>query len=84
MKGDDNIRIKIVGSNCSIGRKLLKQLKKVSSIQHKELDIQELNLNKDKIQYHVHQIPALIIDDKIISQGKILSDKEIKKLLVTC
>ena len=28
-------------------------------------------------------IPALIIDDKIISQGKILSDREIKKLIVT-
>ena len=28
-------------------------------------------------------IPALIVDDKIISQGKILSDKEIKRLIVT-
>lgn len=28
-------------------------------------------------------IPALVIDDKIISQGKILSDKEIKKLILT-
>lgn len=26
-------------------------------------------------------IPALIIDNKIISQGKILSDKEIKKII---
>ena len=28
-------------------------------------------------------IPALIVDEKIISQGKILSDKEIKRLIVT-
>lgn len=28
-------------------------------------------------------IPALVIDNKIISQGKILSDKEIKKLILT-
>lgn len=28
-------------------------------------------------------IPALVIDNKIISQGKILSDREIKKLIVT-
>ena len=28
-------------------------------------------------------VPALIIDNKIISQGKILSDKEIKKLIIT-
>lgn len=28
-------------------------------------------------------VPALIIDNKIISQGKILSDREIKKLIVS-
>lgn len=27
-------------------------------------------------------IPALVVDEKIISQGKILSDKEIKKLIL--
>jgi len=33
-------------------------------------------------KYNINMIPALIVDDKIISQGKILSDKEIKKLIV--
>jgi len=27
-------------------------------------------------------IPAVVVDEKIISQGKILSDKEIKRLIV--
>lgn len=82
-KGDDTIEIKIIGSNCPIGKKLVKQIKKVSDINHKDINVLELNFYKDKESYHVNKIPALIIDDKIISQGKILSDKEIKKLLLS-
>ncbi len=83
MKGDGNIEIKIVGSNCSIGRRLMKKIKDVSVIQHKDVVIRELNQNKDKVYYHVNLIPALIVDDRIISQGKVLSDKEIKKLILS-
>ena len=45
--------------------------------------INELNNKADQKKYNVSMIPALIIDEKIISQGKILSDKEIKKLIVS-
>ena len=45
--------------------------------------INELNKSSDQKKYNVNMIPALIIDEKIISQGKILSDKEIKKLIVS-
>lgn len=45
--------------------------------------INELNKSSDQKKYNVNMIPALIIDEKIISQGKILSDKEVKKLIVS-
>ena len=73
--------IKIIGSNCPTGRKLIKQIKNICNINHKEIDILELNHNKDKIQYHINMVPALIINDKIISQGKTLSDRELKHLI---
>ncbi len=60
----------------------MKQIKKVSDIHHKEVVINELNQNKDKIKYHVNKIPALVVDDKIISQGKTLSDIEIKRIII--
>ena len=44
--------------------------------------VNELNNKCDQKRYNVSMIPALVIDDKIISQGKILSDREIKKLIV--
>lgn len=48
-----------------------------------EVVINELNAKSDQKKYNVNMVPALVIDDKIISQGKILSDKEIKKLIVS-
>lgn len=45
--------------------------------------INELNKSSDQKKYNVNMLPALIIDKKIVSQGKILNDKEIKKLIVS-
>lgn len=56
---------------------------KVSQTLHQNVIIEELNHAIDKKNYNVSMIPALVIQDKVISQGKVLSDKEIKKLIVS-
>lgn len=73
----------MIGSNCSNGRRLKKIIERVSLQNHVKVNIQEFNNKSDQKRYNVSMIPALIIDNKIISQGKILSDREIKKLIVT-
>lgn len=73
----------MIGSNCSNGRRLKKIIERVSLQNHIKVNICELNNKSDQKKYNVSMIPALIIDNKIISQGKILSDREIKKLIVT-
>ena len=82
-KGDDSIEIKMIGSNCSNGRRLKKIIERVSLQNKTPVIINELNNKSDQKRYNISMIPALIIDNKIISQGKILSDREIKKLIVT-
>ncbi len=77
-----NIEIKIIGSNCSNGMRLKKIIKRVSDDNHVSVVINELNKAQDKKRYNVNMIPAIVVDNKIISQGKILSDREIKKLIV--
>ncbi len=76
------IEIKIIGSNCSNGRRLLKLITKVKNINKFDVNINELNKVSDKKKYNVNMIPAIVVDDKIISQGQVLSDKEIKKLIL--
>lgn len=73
----------MIGSNCSNGRRLKKIIERVSLQNHIKVTINELNNKSAQKKYNVNMIPALIIDNKIISQGKILSDREIKKLIVT-
>ncbi len=77
-----NIEIKIIGSNCSNGMRLKKIIKRVSDDNHVSVVINELNKAQDKKRYNVNMIPAIVVDNKIISQGKILSDREIKRLIV--
>ncbi len=79
----DIIEIKIIGANCSNGMRLKKIIKRVEEQIKVPVNICELNSNSDKKKYNIHMIPAIVVDDKIISQGKILSDKEIKKLILS-
>lgn len=72
----------MIGSNCSNGRRLKKIIERVSLQTKTPVIINELNNKSDQKKYNVSMVPALIIDEKIISQGKILSDREIKKLIV--
>lgn len=82
-KGDGIIEIKLIGSNCSNGRRLKKIIERVSLQTKTQVIINELNNKSYQKKYNINMIPALVVDNKIISQGKILSDREIKKLIVT-
>ena len=73
--------IKILGSGCPSCIKLEK---------HTQIAVKELNLEAsiEKItdfeqimSYNVMSTPALVIDEKFISYGKVLSPKQIKELL---
>ena len=63
--------------------RLKKIIKRVEEQLQMNVNICELNSNSDKKKYNIHMTPAIVIDDKIISQGKILSDREIKKLILS-
>lgn len=74
------MRIQIVGKNSSNRMKLLKNIEKVKP--KKNCDIQILEDDKYKQFYHIINTPALIIDGKVISQGKILTEREIKRFIL--
>ncbi|MEG0794401.1 MAG: thioredoxin family protein [Bacilli bacterium] len=75
------MNIKIIGSNCSNGIKLKKMLFKaindVDEVINVELKDDQLSLNK----YNIKNIPGLVINGKLLSEGKVLTDREIKKFI---
>ena len=78
MKGGDYIvNIKIIGVNCSNGIKILKNLSRVERELNMKFNIEKIDSTYKK-KYNINVIPALIIEDKVISTGNVLTDKEIK------
>ncbi len=71
----------MIGSNCSNGMKLKKELRR--AIQDNEMDIVFTEDNDDlvKKKYRIQNIPALVINDDVVSQGKVLTEREISKLI---
>ena len=81
MKGGINIEIKILGSKTHNGIKLIKNIKKINC--DINLNIIELNDEQSLKKYNIKNTPAIIIDEKIVSYGKVLSEREICKLLTS-
>ncbi len=81
MKGGDYIvNIKVIGANCSNGMKILKNLSKVERELDMEFNIEKIDSTYKK-KYNINVIPALMIEDKVISTGNVLTDREIKNYI---
>lgn len=72
------MNIKLIGSDCSNGIKILKNLKKVERELNCSLDIDRVSSLHNK--KHII-IPTLLVNDEIISQGRVISNRELKNIL---
>ena len=78
MKGGDYIvNIKVIGANCSNGMKILKNLSKVERELDMEFNIEKIDSTYKK-KYNINVISTLMIEDKVVSTGNVLTDREIK------
>jgi len=82
MKGDDIIEIKIIGVNCSNGMKLAKMVDKAIKTMEDKPNVLTYSNEEIKNKYGITNVPGLIINDKLVSEGKVLNDREIKRLLL--
>ena len=81
MKGGDYIvNIKVIGANCSNGMKILKNLSKVERELDMEFNIEKIDSTYKK-KYNINVIPALMIEERIVSTGNVLTDREIKNYI---
>ena len=75
------MNVKIIGSESSNIIKLLKNLNKaIDSLKMHVTPTIEKDERSIK-NYNITNTPALIINNKVISQGKVLTEKEIVKFL---
>ena len=77
-----NIEVKIVGSNCKNGSHLYKNLTKViKSLKDKKIKIIKEDSNSSLQKYNIKNTPTLIINGNKVSEGKVLTTREIYKIL---
>lgn len=75
------MEIKILGKNSSNRTKLLKNIEKATQDKKGEINIEIIEGKEIINKYEISNTPCLVINDKVISQGKILTDREIKNYI---
>lgn len=73
--------IKVLGSGCSKCVKLAENVQKAVTESGLDASVEKVTDIKAIMGYGVMSTPALVIDGKVVSTGKILSPADITKLL---
>ncbi len=73
--------IKVLGTGCSKCKKLEQETIKAVKETGIEATIEKVTELKDIMEYGVMMTPALVIDEKIVSSGRLIYSKEIIKLI---
>ena len=73
--------IKILGSGCKNCIALAENTKKALQEMGMDGEIQKVTDFADIAAYGVMQTPALVVDEKVVSFGKVLKPKAIEKIL---
>jgi hypothetical protein len=75
------VNIKIVGSNCKNGMQLYKMASRAVEELEENIEVEKLDDKNSINKYGVKNIPGLIINNRLVSEGKVLTSREITKLL---
>ncbi|MCF7944328.1 MAG: thioredoxin family protein [Spirochaetia bacterium] len=69
--------IKILGGGCPKCKKLYENVEKALKSTGAAADIEKVTDMKDIMSYNVISTPALVIDEQVVSTGKVLKPEQI-------
>ena len=75
------MKIKILGTGCPNCKVLEKNTKDAIEELNLKADIEKVADIAKIMEYGIMSSPALVVNEKVVSYGKVLSSEEIKKLL---
>ena len=76
------MNIKVLGGGCRSCEALLDAVKEVVAKKNIDADVEYITDMEKIMGYGIMSMPALMVDDKLISSGRVLKAKEIEKLLI--
>ena len=75
------MNIKVLGGGCKSCEKLLEATKEAVSNKGINAEVEYITDMEKIMSYGVMSMPALMIDEKVVSSGKVLKPKEVEKML---
>lgn len=75
------MEVKIIGSNCKNGMQLYKMASRAVEEVDPQIQLEKLDDEKSIQRYGVKNIPGLVINEQLMSQGKVLTQKEITRMI---
>ena len=75
------MKIRVLGGGCKRCEALLKAVREKKKKKGIEANIEYITDMERIMNYGVMSMPALMIDDKIVSAGKVLKANEVERLL---
>lgn len=80
-KGEANMNIKILGGGCANCKRLEQITRKVVDDNKMSAEFDHVTEYADIMKYGVMSTPALVVEGKVVSSGRIPSEAEIKTWL---
>ena len=76
------MHIKILGTGCAKCHKLQKTVKEVAAELKLDATVEEVKDIKKILEYPILTTPGLVIDEKVVSSGRVPSKKDVEKLIL--
>jgi len=78
-----NARVKVLGSGCKKCLALEANAKEAMKSLNKDIEVGHVTDMASIAGYGVMSTPALVVDEKVVSMGKVLTAEELKDLLAS-
>ncbi len=75
------MNIKVLGGGCCKCEKLLEAVKEAAAEKGIEAEIEYITDMRKIMEYGIMSTPALMVDNKVVSMGRVLKAKDVAKFL---
>jgi len=74
--------VKILGAGCANCKRLEQSVRRVADARHLDLTVEKVTDYAEMMKWNILQTPGLVVEDKLVSAGRIPKDDELARLLV--
>jgi len=73
--------VKILGAGCANCKRLEQSVRRVAEARHLDLSVEKVTDYAEMMKWNIMQTPGLVVEDKLVSAGRIPKDDELARLL---